>query len=525
MATIEKIPDSYLTPARVLPEQELADAHIENPKALRLLTYGSREIKQASPPHDHAQDGGDTLIWFPILNAIFGASRVPLAQGIVISGAQFDVSQGARLLSTMSVFVPGGVNELQGFLTLDLDSISEINLWVTLRPYSAANKNLQRGLYIAQQILFTPAVAPVVISQDVLFSNLAQLGDSRYDREFEIVIWQAYQPPAPVTSGHRIVSLYLDAGIPATVQAGGRDVSRNDLPLKTVSYADIKSGAILAVDLSLKMRATNNDLLSGMLGRATGLLSNDTPDRDRPYIQPIWCAHQHQGIDVPDSCGGFWSDGAVVKSHLISSSYFGAGLIVTTNQAYSGLLLHTNGLPDASWLLLEHRLSIPSGLGALELRFELSTGGALVNQRVFVHIDVRDPSGTSICTGLSSGVHDQQRARDAEGLWVCEVDPLDNDRFVFMRRRRLASKGLWTLDAQRDHDEIVNDELARTTHQISDVVQIKLTHPKYRQTDEPHVTQDYTLTLRLEHVIVGGATPLEPTTRINWLLVKPRRGF
>ena len=88
MATLKIIPDSFLTPARPLPEQELADMMVSNPDAARLLTYGARDVHGAYPPHDHAQDGGEVMVYHPVARLFFGPE--PLAtstvQGIIIDG-------------------------------------------------------------------------------------------------------------------------------------------------------------------------------------------------------------------------------------------------------------------------------------------------------------------------------------------------------------------------------------------------------------------------------------------------------
>jgi hypothetical protein len=420
-----------------------------------------------------------------------------------------------------------GQQELSGLLSLAYDAIQTITLYVTLRPYSEVNRDLLTGLQATTQIVFTPLAAPEERALPFALTDLSPLGDTRYDREVELVVWQAYLPPAVVSFGHRLVGVEL---VTSVVDTRAREAERSELPRQGISYADIKTGAILGQDLGRKLRDTHNGLLRGLLGRAPGLTNDDRSDTTRSYRQEVVCAHEHQGIDVPDGCGSFVSDGAVRRDTLFAIPCAHASNLGTFAQDYQGVPLHLSGIFDAASLRLEARASIPSGLGAIDIRFCLRSESRQQVTRLLVHVDVRGFDGVSIATDVASGVHRQESELDSDGLYVCEVDPLDNNLFVPMRRRRLARAGLWTLAALRDVPGLLlastpTNGMRPSNHQISETVRINLTHPKLRPLDTPHQTADYIVVLRWEMQTVEGLTPVDPGTKLQWVLGLPSRGF
>lgn len=130
----------------------------------------------------------------------------------------------------------------------------------------------------------------------------------------------------------------------------------------------------------------------------------------------------------------------------------------------------------------------------------------------------------SICTGVSSGVHQQENELDTDDLYVCEVDPLDNNLFVPTRKRRLGRAGLWTLMALRNPTPIAG--MRPSNQQISEVVRLNLTHPKIVAGQPRHDTADYTVILRWElQQLDAGLSPVDLLTKINWAFGVPSRGF
>lgn len=521
MATLKKIPDSYLTPARTLPEQEMADCYITNPAAARLLTYGTRDPRLTDPPHDHGQDGGEVRVDVPLVSITFGPEKTAVGPQVGIS-VQRTLALGTtpRILGTAGVPLRAGQSQLSGWVYMAFDVIEQATLYVTLRPYAEANRNLQAGLNATAQLVMTPSIVPQERFLGFDLDNLASMGDTRYDREVEVVVWQAYLPPVPATSGHRLLGVYLDT---KTIDTRARDAERSELPRQTISYADIKTGAILGQDLGRKLRDTHNGLLRGMLGRAPGLTNDGRSDPTRPYQQDLFCAHSHQGLDVPDGCGSFWSDGAVIRDTLFAVSFYHANPVAALTEDYSGALIHSTGTFEAASLRVECRASIPAGLGAIDLRFELKVATSQPATRLFVHADVRGFDGVSICTGISSGVHQQQSTQDSDGLYLCEVDPLDNNLFVPGRKRRLSRGGLWTLAGLRF--PVPAAGMRPSNHQISETVRLSLTHPKIDPANTPHQTADYMVILRWELQTPEGATAADAGARVNWALGLSARGF
>lgn len=521
MATLKKIPDSYLTPVRNLPQAELADCVIVNPKSGRLLIYGTRDTRQSDPPHDHGQDGGEVLRDVTPFTVTVGPEKTLSGPQV---GIQIQRTSGfgsnPRVLLTCGVPLRAGVTELTVSVPIAFDSVADITLYVTLRPYAETNRDFEAGLHVTEEVTYTPGAAPDEAVVEVELTDLTPLGDSRYDREVELVIWQAYLPPATVTSGHRLMGVY---GEVSGVQSVARSSDRNELTRQLISYSEVKTLAILGQDFGKKVRDTHNGLMRGMLGRAPGLTNDGRSDPTRPYRQSLSGAHTHQGIDVPDGCGSFYSDGAVLRDTLFLVCLSHANPTAGVVEDYSGALCHGSGTFGASSLTIEARASIPAGLGAMDVRFALKVGSSQQNTRLLLHADVRGFDGVSICTGVSSGVHQQQSELDGDALYVCEVDPLDNNLFVPSRKRRLARAGLWSLAALRSPTPASG--MRASNVMISEQVRLNLTHPKIRSSDTPHATADYMVTLRFELQTPEGASAVDATTKLNWALGLPSRGF
>ena len=113
-----------------------------------------------------AQDGGEVLVYHPVLRLSFGPE--PLAagsqQGVIIDGGvlvdgqfTFDVTLGPRPLAMAGVWIPGGVVTLEGYLLVEVDQFEAMTLYVSLRPYSQGNKKFGLGLELTQALAFTPA--------------------------------------------------------------------------------------------------------------------------------------------------------------------------------------------------------------------------------------------------------------------------------------------------------------------------------------------------------------------------------
>lgn len=523
MATLKKIPTSYLTPMRTLPQQEMADEYITNPQAGRLLVYGTRDTRLSDPPHDHGQSGGEIRKDVQVFAVSLGPEKTAAGPRLGIQIQRSALLLGLnppRILGAAGVMLKAGQSQVSGLLFVAVDAIAQMTISVSLRPYTETNRDINQGLQATAQIIFTPLAAPSEAALSWSLTDLSSMGDSRYDREAELVVWQQYQPPTTVTSGHRLVGVYANVLV---VDTRARDAERSELPRQDIAYADIKTGAILGQDIGAKMRATHNALMRGMLGRAPGLDNLGYSDQTRPYIQDIEAAHQHQGIDVPDGCGSFWSDGAVLRDTVAALSLHHINSVAGTSADYTGAFLHSSGVFDATSLLVELRCSIAAGLGALELRVAVFVGTAEQTTRFLVHCDVRGFDGVSICTGVSSGIHQQESALDSGGLFVCEIDPLDNNLFSPSRKRRLARAGLWTLAALRSQTPASG--MRPTNQQISETIRINLTQPKIDSSNAPHATADYVLTVRLELQTPFGATAVDTASKLNWLLAVPARGF
>jgi hypothetical protein len=524
--TIKKIPTSYLTPNRALPKREVYDAFVANPKATRLLTYGGREILGAATAHDHAEDGGEVLRDRSRLSVMFGPQGREFAGIVPKIGINLLPPQGAgdfvaspKLVASGPVLFPGGVKQVSGRLRIFYDTTDPITIYVGIRPYSALNYKFGFGALLYQTIAYTPSLPASYRGLAFTFPALDDMGGVEFDRELEVCLWQGYNPGAG--SGHRLCDIYLSPGAAGVATAAGRAAKRRDPGLVSVSTAEVLQGAHLDTQLTNKIRQRVNQELSGLLGLAPGVMPDGrTPDRTRPYTQEVQGAKQHQGALVPDGSGGFFCDGACLREQRAVQWYprnlgENAGGTAVTGNPYLGPEIHPSGALDGQWGRWKFRASLEAGLTALWIRFALRIATIDVHTTCKAHVGVLDFSGANIAKRITSELHSSS-GTDADGLLVCQVDPLDNDAYQRGQDRRRAGKGIWTGDGLL-LDASLNPPagIQGPPYQASELVQVELSHPAVRPTDSPHKTQDYMIVFRAELATLDSGN-YDPSTRLQW---------
>jgi hypothetical protein len=544
--TLTDIPDAYVEPARTLPQAELKVLAHGNPKALRLLTYGTRAPAGCAPPHDHGGDGGEVLD-HPLLSCTFGPYQPEDGSGTVKIGSPIPRYPGGssyedgddRLIASEPLRVPGGVKSIivRAVVAWDANTNGEaIVLLFSVNQFSLVNQRLRDpsgetgSLYpvdvVGGGVTATGSAGYGTLGNTI---DLTPAGDTTVDRDFELGVWLAYSPST--NARHRLCALYVYPDTSDTAE--GRAATRADLPLAGPSISELKAKAAISAPLLAKVRTRLNQESRALLGFAPGLgVDSKTPDRRRPYKQTISAAHGHKGILCPDGASGFTCEGAVLPHALVAQGYVrsldeDANQLSTTIYPYLGIRLHPTGgaTLDSKWLRLQYRVSIPAGLGSLILRFAARAETADERTALTVRAHCNPVAGgSSIVKGIRTASH-RSPGVDGDGYHTCEVSPIPNDAYQLTGRRAGSVKrGGWTQDAAIPADEVPAAVQPGNAYQISEPVEILLSHPAVRTTDTYHATGDYLLSLRWDLLELDTGT-FDAGARLNWVLVTPGRGW
>jgi hypothetical protein len=546
--TLTAIPDAYVAPVRTLPQAELKVIAQGNPKALRLLTYGTRPPIGCSPPHNHGGDGGEVLD-HALLSVVFGPYQPEDGSGTVKIGVPIPNVSGTvasdgledKLIASAPLVVPGGVSHINAYILVAWDGSSNgeaIDFHVALRSLSQTNQRYR--VFESNESTYLPllragtqtvtATGSAAYGSSGVFSlDLTEAGDTTLDREFELCVWKL--STASTTARHRLCALYVYPDTSDT--AGGRSATRGDAPLTGPSVSELKAKATISTPLLSKVRTRLNQESRALLGFAPGLAADSkTPDRRRPYSQTVSAAHAHKGILCPDGSGGFTCEGAVLPHALAVQSYVrnlseNANQLASDVYPYLGIRIHPTGgaALDSKWLRLQYRISIPAGLGSLLLRFAARADTSDERTALTVRAHCNPVAGgSSIVKGIRTPSH-SSTGTDADGYYKCEVAPIPNDAYQNMSKRRGAAKaGGWTQAACLTEGEAPASVEVHNAYQISEPVEIFLSHPAVRSTDTYHATGDYLLSLRFDLLELDTGT-FDAGARLNWVLVTPGRGW
>jgi len=529
MSTVAFIAQAELT-ADSLTDDRLLGILSPNPEALLDLIYGpSRRIKNAAPPHDHDEDGGEPH-HLPILQRSFGRyTQNLLGRGIPIGPpvtGTFVVSTtdgvtdytNAKRLDCCMVVIPGGVSQLKVSLTEYHETASEpVILYVALRSLSSVNFKLGVAPEEVRAALsYTTAGAGVNVNQSVTITDLTPLGDPTLDRELEASLWLAHDLDA--TNEHRL----LDWGIVAiahTTQA--RPPSPRDLVFPPVAVKEIKAGScVLSTQTSVKLKERYNGLNRGLWGSTPGLLSSLQPDRRRTYRESISGIHQHQGSMCPTVGLDIIGDGAVLRDtqSFAFLTYLGETLPLVAatpptmdHRPNQGNFLHFTSNLSAGWFIYRFRRSIPAGCGELRMRvgchpgYEYSAPSFDTSQRLLVAIDVVPVGGgTSIMTRLFCGPYASPLDASEPDFGYVEVAPEDDIAYRPNFDLALENKKGWNRGAEIATTEQTALQLNSVIYRVSQEIRVQLTYPPARSSETFHATADYEVRMRFKMINSAG---------------------
>lgn len=508
----------------------------QNDTALRDLIYGpTRQVESASPPHDHAEDGGEVLD-APLLSAVFGPQASETAGGTPQVGVPYGINATAsylasddtgssKLLAACPLFIPGGVSQVRVRILIYYAGSGSLQFQVQLAPFSRVNYRSLAGVGTQGQSSTVSFGGAGFQKVDVTLTSLTALGDATKDRLCELRIYQSISNSV----AHRLVGVHVSA----TSTTGARQAASYDPPRAKILVSDLVDGPITPELMQRAKRVVNGHAVA-LLGRAPGLNADNTPDRKRTYQQEVYYPHQHQGHIVPQFDGTFISDGACLRRAVVGCYPRNLGDDGSYNidaTPAKGIKIHPAGTLSSTWLHLKYVMSIPAGLGGLDLYFAVQPATTDIKTEFRAHVDVRpvsnSASSSSIVSSVKSGPHVQEQ-NDANNYRVCQVDPLIGDGWQTNKTRRNKfglSKGLWTLDALLPASQVPAGYLRdNTPARISQPVRVELTHRYVRSTDAFRQTQDCTVYFRVELKTLDSGN-YDANARLLWVMILPAKGW
>ncbi len=504
--TLKKITDAIKEPARKVWNGDLKTMLIDNPAAIRLWTYGDRVITGVVPPHDHDVNGGElingsllSLALGPYLRE--GTSSSSFVKGIPLTRG--DYTNSPKLLLSALVTLPAGVSRLRGALLVHTGAASgSTTLTPVLRGVAWHNFRLvdnTSGVMARTDITWTATGDNYYLLEwSWLGRELGKAKNLKSSARCEFCIYQKGLNFPP--SGAQILGgeLWIDD----IEQHYVAKHNTSKAPLAQITYSDILSGKILLTSLSRKIRNALNDATLGVLGRAPGL-EGTNPDRLSRWMRIIKTPHSHRGFLVPDGRGGFIADGACLRypprATAVWPRNWGEDATALKNADASqvkGLLIHSGGALDNTWLSWDFDIDLESGLGALDLMCAVEPGNTTDSSRLLLHVGIFSfGASTNYAATIKCDYHNQESV-DAGGLLVCEVEPEENDAWVPNQERRLAGKSVYSQNAKKT--EASASILVQTTnaYRISKKIKVGISQPAYQAGGVARATGRYVLRVR-----------------------------
>lgn len=552
MSTIKRLPTSYLAGGGALTDTKTLEAFWQNPSAVLDLTYGpDRQISGACPPHDHDEDGGESLLP-PILLHSFGTyiqnlQKLGVPIGPPVSGSFAKVESNgitdrtnAKRLFCCGVTIPGGVASLRVDLVTYNEAAAgtmEVGLVVCLRPLAAVNYKLGAASNeVITELNYEADSASQTINRTVNITDLTELGDPALDREVEFSLWLASDLNA--ITENRICDI---AVWPLSLTAEARDARPGDNVLPKIQPREIKAGiGILNGQLASKIKELYNGLNRAVWGMTPGLLNNGKPDRRRRYREPVDRCHQHQGIVVPTEVGGIFSDGAVLKDtqsfgyvrYLEETLPLVANTPPTMGPAPNrGAALHLEYLLANGWARFEFRRSIPAGVGALVMRLGIHPGITFGDQsfdassKLLVSISVTavDGTGSDIVTRMRCGAYSSTLDPASSEYGYIQVEPIDDVSYLPNSTLISANKEAWNQAVEITEAEKDAMGLLEISYRISAPIVVQLTYPPANPGEAYRRTQDYNVKIRCK--LINSAGECNEDAGMLWIKCENAPGY
>jgi hypothetical protein len=512
MSDIKLIPDSDVAPMQPLTPQIISDAYVANVDGVRDLTYGT-------PPkivlaHDHGQSRGEVLER-ALATWNFGPSSDTSTAGAWNNGVPMYSATGGgsfvttpKLLASCGLLIGGNVGDIKARIAVDMGTTAAtrtVTVRVEFRVFADVGLTAGSGVY--QDITISiPSLAARYQTAEATIPEAelrGLLGLTGIDRECEVAVWLVSNP----TVGHtyRLLSLVLTG---TTVSS--YDASPTGTQLMTqIDPIEIQQGRRLVDVLGTKIKRRLNQATYGVLGKIPGMETLTQEDSTR-WGRNLLASHQHTGKSE--------GDGACVRLGTWSSPYcidYGVVGGAMTTSGVVGLKMTTGGTTISNLTQFEGRVSMPVGLGALQLRLGVSPGNNQFTAALYVWVMVDDNLAsagplTQYATSISTVTFPQINVTIGDYIG-CRVNPIDTALWNAVGDR---TDGLWTED-----DLLASQPVARSlgaVYRVTETVTIGVDLPS---------TKDYRVKLICGIEAPTGSGTFDGNSYIQWASIVPAYGY
>jgi hypothetical protein len=558
MGTILLIDDTYKAPATTISEVKSLALFDTQVLALQDLIYGPSQTPQGiSPAHDHQEDGGENLAR-PILSHSFGQFRTDWTTGhftvrglpigvprttndpatqktfepVVTNG--FSDPSGAKKMFGTVVMVPGGCLGVRvSLLMANTNGGTAVTLAGIFRHLQDVNYKLGNSPTEARAditVTRSGAGADKVYEFYADIADLSQLGDPKLDRELDFSLWltsdDGFNFFDDLITHVEITPYYFTSQL--------RSARADDKPQPRLAVREVqKNKGVFSPVLGDKLKKIWNNLAVSLLGASPGLQSNGQPDQTRRYMEILDDCHRHQGIAVPDIDGTVFSDGAVL------ADYQSFGYIQTlggddptssdvhlNSDPVVGRVLHSSATLASGWTQFNFRRSIPSGLGALLMRFGIMPNSLTRTATLLVRVTISPAGETSnIVTRTQCGQYlSEDDSSDTDYQYV-ELVPRADPGYVNNRLLLRANLKGWNRGAEIASNLQTAQGMSSKLVRISEPLIVKLTYPPLQPLDPRHKTGDYDVKVRFKLRLTPGGTVYDSGAACQFISCWSMPGF
>ena len=496
-----------------LTPQVLSDAFVTNVDALRELAFGMQ------PPlptlaHDHGANRGEVLER-PIATWTLGPSSDTLVAGAWLPGVPvYPPTSGSfvttpKLLASCGLLLGGNVGDLTVRVAAQFPGTgaASITVRVELRVFGDAGLDPASNTGIYTDIIISRAAFSAAVKEGTGTLSEADvrsvLGLTGLDRECEIAVWLVANPSTTC----RLLSVMLTGATCTTFDASptSTQITADIEPL------DIQQGRKIIDVLGTKLKRRLNQATYNVLGKIPGMANLSLEDTTR-WARNLTTTHQHKGISE--------GDGACIRQGLWSQPYgvdYGVSGGATMNtSAVLGLRSQTGGTAFGQMTFFEGRVSMPIGLGAIQLRLAIVPGNSSLNARLIVRVCVDDDftDGTppaTYATSISTPTFAQDNDLTAGVFIGCQVNPIDTAAYNPVGS---GDRALWTL-----RDLLASQPSGRaagSVYRITELVTIGVDLP---------ATSDYRVKLACGIETPVGSNTYDSNALIQWAYMVPAYGY
>lgn len=513
----------------------------DNPLFLRRSIFGDdNRLPSRSYAHDHGEGRGLPLrrhqlsvAYGPYNFADSGATSggdVGIPITYPLSGSFVTTP---KLLAVHILPISGQVHSLVCFVGAYLAGVvptRTFDLTLEIRPLDRAFNSPDAGDSITAPITLS-RLGDGFTSGLVSFGSLATLGSIGQDRLFELCIWQTSDVPS--TETYRLTGLCAYTRFTGTYAADSLMVEGTLAPAtESVPVIRIRENQDVTNLLTAQWATVTNQLQREALGGVGGLRKDlSTSNTSKPWKRKIREVHQHRGSFTDSITGEIIDDGAVVRRPLFTQPYIGVvngfqnseiDYSADTN-AVLGIKIHPGGvINDQTWTSFEHIVSIPQGLGALDLYGVLNPATTNPDCRLFCFVEVfPEGTNTQIATSIKCGPNegtDNSSGKTSSEIY-CEILPAEGAQWAKNPSRLLRGVGCWTLDALREANR-VTEFIYTNAYRVTQPIRIAIS-PTYSGAHRLKVR--WALQTGTREIPISGT--YASLARLLYMMAIPSKGF